>query len=154
MPMFYVCTSVYSLKFICNPPINSWGLLWSFRHEQWDLSHLTCTFPAEVKQGNTLPFRLRSNYKQVSFSQSTSCQACGLLWFSMVILLFKTAPTHVKCWLAFLFVSLRAIPMAYGGSQARGLIRDVGASLCHSHRNARSLTHWVRPGIEPATSWF
>ena len=24
----------------------------------------------------------------------------------------------------------------------------------HSHSNTESLTHWVRPGIEPATSWF
>ena len=23
-----------------------------------------------------------------------------------------------------------------------------------AHSNTRSLTHWVRPGIEPATSWF
>ena len=23
-----------------------------------------------------------------------------------------------------------------------------------AHSNARSLTHWVRPGIEPSTSWF
>ena len=47
-----------------------------------------------------------------------------------------------------------AAPAAYGGSQARGLIGAVAAGLCHSHSNARSLTHWARPGIEPATSWF
>ena len=28
--------------------------------------------------------------------------------------------------------------MAYGGDQARGLIRVVAAGLCHSHSNARS----------------
>ena len=60
--------------------------------------------------------------------------------------------------------------MAYGGSQARGLISAVAAGLCHSpqqrriraasvtyttvHGNARSLTHGVRPGMEPAISWF
>ena len=27
------------------------------------------------------------------------------------------------------------------------------AGLHHSHSNAGSLTHWVRPGIEPASSW-
>ena len=27
-------------------------------------------------------------------------------------------------------------------------------SLHYSHRNARSLTHWARPGIEPTISWF
>ena len=37
-----------------------------------------------------------------------------------------------------LFVLFRAAPVAYRGSQARGLIRAVAASLCHSHSNARS----------------
>ena len=32
----------------------------------------------------------------------------------------------------------RATPMACGGSQARGQIRAVAVSLCHSHSNARS----------------
>ena len=56
-----------------------------------------------------------------------------------------------------------------GGSQARGWIRATTACLCHSHSNARSesclrpttahgnaeyLTHWARPGIEPASSWI
>ena len=60
--------------------------------------------------------------------------------------------------------------MAYGGSQSRGTIRAVATGLHQSHSNvgskpclqptptahgnARSLTHWVRPGIKPATSWF
>ena len=35
-----------------------------------------------------------------------------------------------------------------------GRIGAVAASLRHSHSNAKSLTHWSRPGIEPATSWF
>ena len=59
--------------------------------------------------------------------------------------------------------------MAYGGSQVRGWIRAVAASLHHSHSkqdpshvcdlhdiwccpapdNTRFLTHWERPGIEP-----
>ena len=54
--------------------------------------------------------------------------------------------------------------MAHGGSQARGWIEAVASVLYHSHSNARSeprlqptpqfnarsFTHWVRPG----TSWF
>ena len=60
--------------------------------------------------------------------------------------------------------------MAYGGSQARGLIRAVAAGLHHSHSNSGSelrlrptpqLTATPvpypteqDPGIEPATSWF
>ena len=35
----------------------------------------------------------------------------------------------------------RAAPAGYGGSQARGPIGDVAASLCHNHSNARSETH-------------
>ena len=38
----------------------------------------------------------------------------------------------------FLFAFSRAAPKAYGGSQARGLIGAVAASLRHSHSNARS----------------
>ena len=54
----------------------------------------------------------------------------------------------------FVFCLFRAAPMAYGGSQARGRITATAASLQHSHSNARSLTHWAKPGIEPETSWF
>ena len=53
-----------------------------------------------------------------------------------------------------LFAISRAAPVAYGGSQARGLIGAVAAGLHHSHSNAGSLTHWARPEIESATSWF
>ena len=69
----------------------------------------------------------------------------------------------------FLFVCLfRAASVAYGGSQAAGPIRAVAASLHHSHLgsephlatyttahgNAKSLTHWARPRIEPVSSWM
>ena len=51
----------------------------------------------------------------------------------------------------FFFCLFRAEPMAYGGSHARGWIRVVAAGLYHT--NARSLTHWARPELKPATSW-
>ena len=38
----------------------------------------------------------------------------------------------------FLFLLFRAIPAAYGGSQAGGQIGAVAAILLHSHSNARS----------------
>ena len=64
---------------------------------------------------------------------------------------------------------LRAASVAYGSSQAMGQIQATAAGLHHSHSNegskphlwhthttahssARSLTHWARPGIEPAPS--
>ena len=39
---------------------------------------------------------------------------------------------------------LGPLPAAHGGSQARGLIRDVGAGLRQSHSNAGSEPH-LRP---------
>ena len=38
----------------------------------------------------------------------------------------------------FCFVFFRVVPVAHGGSQARGLIGVAVAGLHHSHSNARS----------------
>ena len=68
----------------------------------------------------------------------------------------------------FLFFLFRVIPAAYRSSQAGGPLGAAAASLCHSNSsskphlrpldpacsNTRSLTHWVRPGVEPASSWI
>ena len=70
----------------------------------------------------------------------------------------------------FSFCFFRAAPTAHGGSKARSGTGAAAAGLHHSHSsagsgppltyttahssNTRSLTHCVRPGIEPATSWF
>ena len=76
---------------------------------------------------------------------------------------------HLFC--VEIFFLFRATPEACGRSQARDLIGAVAAGLRQSHsntrseahlwpkpqltaRNARSLTHWARPGIEPPPSWF
>ena len=41
-----------------------------------------------------------------------------------------------------------AAPSAYGGSQARGWIRDVAADLRNSHSNAGSELHlWLTPQL-------
>ena len=80
----------------------------------------------------------------------------------------------IKCFFVCLFsVFFRAAPAAYGNSQARSPIGATAADLhhSHSHSNARSKprlrptpqlmhgkagspTEWVRPGIEPASSWM
>ena len=51
----------------------------------------------------------------------------------------------------FVFLSIWATPMAYGGSQARGRIRAVAARLCHNYSNARFEPHssWQRPILNP-----
>ena len=51
---------------------------------------------------------------------------------SWIILTFKSY------YFIYLFCLFRAVPMVYGGSQARGLIRATVAGLHHSHSNARS----------------
>ena len=56
--------------------------------------------------------------------------------------------------LSFFFCLFRATLMAYGSLKARGRIRAAAAGLHHSHSNARSLTHWVGPRIEPVSSWI
>ena len=101
-------------------------------------------------------------------SVGESFTGCGqLLWSSGVIielvLLFQ-GYFFIKNYLSrssncyffvFVFVLLfRATPSAYGGSQPRGWIGAMAASLHNSHSNARSLTHWGRPGIKSAASWF
>ena len=61
----------------------------------------------------------------------------------------------------------RAIPTAYGSSQARGWIGAAATLQPHQHRtwavsanytaahhNTGSLTHWLKPGIEPTSSWI
>ena len=90
------------------------------------------------------------------------CKSLDLFWkrcrFSLVFVV-----------VVFFFFP-RAAPMTYGGSQARGLIRTVATglgpepqqhriqatSMTHTtaHNSTGSLTHWARPGIEPATTRF
>ena len=80
------------------------------------------------------------------------------------------AHTHTHTYIFCLFAFSRASSVAYGGSQARGLIGVVATGLCHSpqqyriratsttyttaHSNTGSLNHWAQPGIEPTTLWF
>ena len=52
------------------------------------------------------------------------------MWLSLSIMYL--------CWFVLSFCLFRAIPKAYGGSQARDPIRAVAAGLCHSHSNAAS----------------
>ena len=79
----------------------------------------------------------------IKFMPKVFLYPCPLFLFSFFLSFFL-----------FFFNLLRASPTAYGGSQARRLIRAVAPGLRQSHSNTRSLTHCVRLGIEPTTSWF
>ena len=75
-------------------------------------------------------------------------------------LLFKTEHFFFVCLL------FRAVPTAYGSSQARGRIRaelpayttvtalDLSRICRTAHSNAGSLTLWARSGIKPSSSWI
>ena len=51
---------------------------------------------------------------------------------------------HFFCLIFFFFDFPRAASAAYGGSQARGLIRAAAAGLCQSHSNTGS-----EPSLQP-----
>ena len=126
---------------------------------------LSCYNSWHILQINSLSDTLSANI----FSHSRVCLL--ILLFAMQKL-NSLMEFHLSIWLLLLvlfflvFCLSRARPVAHGGSQVRGLIRAVAACQWHSHNNtryetyttahsnARILTHWARPGIEPATSWF
>ena len=93
------------------------------------------------------------------------------IWFLIEI---ATLPSFAFLFVFFFlfFCLFKAALMAYGRSQAKGLIR-IGTSAtglhhshCHArsethlgptppaHGNARPLTHWTRPGIKLAFLWI
>ena len=86
----------------------------------------------------------------------------------------KGTPCLLSFYFFLIFLIFRAALTEHGGSQARHRIGATAAGLHHSHSNADpkhvcdlhhsswytahgnvgSLTHGVRPWIEPKTSWF
>ena len=71
------------------------------------------------------------------------------------------------CIFCILFIIFTAAPVAYGSSQARQLaskstpqpqpqqhwIRATSVTYAAAGSHSGSFTHWVRPGIKPASSW-
>ena len=107
--------------------------------------------PSFVKKDTSATLRLRS-YTLTTFckifpesrsSFPTSCISVAHYLEGLFI-----------CLVWFVFLGLRP---AYGSSRlpARGWIGAVAAGLHHSSQHAnRILTHWVKPGIEPESSWI
>jgi len=67
---------------------------------------------------------------------------------------FLSLSLSLSLFFFFFFCLFRPTPAVYGGSQARGWNRAVATGLPHSHSNTRSLTHWAKPRIKPASSWM
>ena len=135
-----------------------------------------------VKKGRiSQPSKLESLYLYILtivsvfisfFSHCISCKNCCFAngYYTFKQFLF---PFFLSFFFFFFFFCLSswAAPSAYGGSHARGRIRATAGGLHYSHSpnqiwatsatyttaysNARSgsLTHWARPGMEPASSW-
>ena len=83
-----------------------------------------------------------SHQEVISYIQGSSlgCQGAYVIQFRKIS---SNMVKCIKCWFFFfffffVFCLFRAIPAAYGESQARGLIRAVAAGLYHSHSIARS----------------
>ena len=73
----------------------------------------------------------------------TNCASTPGLWAFLVSAPAASMDVQVDFLLSFLsfFNLFRAIPAAYGCSQAGGSIGALAAGLRHSHRNTGSLTH-------------
>ena len=93
-----------------------------------------------------------------SISTARSAGIFHLVWFYMLEFCWFL---KLSIWLFFFY---GRTCMVCGSSQARGQIGAAVASLHHKPKqhqiwaalacnNARSLLHWSKPGIEPASSW-
>ena len=127
------------------------------------LTYLTATI-AEMLRGECRD-RTRKSFSPID-----------LKLFYFIFFYFSFSPIDLKLFYFILlfyftvFRLFRAVPVAYGGSQDRGLIGVTAAGVCHSHSHTSyephlqptphlkampgSLTHWARPGIEPVSSWI
>ena len=123
--------------------------------------YLLCPFLTSLSLSeNCLKIISQTNYLEIfpgcKFSfKSEILSSIIAFFFSIYSILF----------FSFLFF-FRATGEAYGSSQTRSWIGATAASLYHSHSHTRSatyitahgsvrsLTHWVDPGMEPASSWI
>ena len=102
-----------------------------------------------------------------AFSHIFSLQS-GSFLFHKSLALFSAI--WFFCQKKIFFCLLRAAPVAYGSSQARGWtlscscqptpqpqqlkIQAASVTYTTAHGNARSLTCWARSGMEPTSSWI
>ena len=122
----------------------------------WELPYATVVALKKKKKKTCYPkFTWKCNEQRDYSLQNQSTK--NAIWSS-------EESTDLECvWVFFFFVFSRAAPAAYGGSQARGLIGAVTASLHHSHSNLGSElclwpTHssqqpWILNPLSKARDW-
>lgn len=107
---FYICESTYSLQYICNPQINTWGASFVIcGHTQalssrTTLSHLVCTFPTKVGSRQQLCLLVSTLILSTSaFYGLFSATSCTILCLSLLMSPLKIGPTlALECCLVFL----------------------------------------------------
>ena len=143
------------------------------KSELFPLAYATAT----AMPGPSLVCNLHHSSQQcriLSSLRKARDQTCVLMDTSQIHFCWATMGNLISLlWLLLLFF-FTAAPTANGSSWARGWIGAAASSLYHSYpstnrskhwiqvpsltnatacSNAGSLTHWGRPGIEPASSW-
>ena len=114
-----------------------WNLIFTELHlNSSSKSQLSCLFLQDVF---TDPFPTLSRSPPFLLSRHHGSEESGCLLASLLHW-WQMCASYLFIYLG-LFASSRATLTAYGGSQARGPIRAVAASLCHSHSNMGSEPH-------------
>ena len=103
-------------------------------------SHLRVCF-GEMSVHTFCPFFNMVTLFLLSYRVFLFCFVLFWFWFFAFSLFLGPLPQHME------------VPRPGVQSQQLG-IRAESATYTTDHGNARSLTHWSRPGIEPAASWF
>ena len=95
------------------------------------------------------------NHTNISFSLTFSVKLFNFIKLQFLLYICRRNLVHREFFFFFLslpFFFSRAAPVTYGSSWVGGWLRAIAASLCHSHGKTGSLTHSLRPGIEPESS--
>ena len=106
---------------------NEENLIPTFKELNRSLRIRRTDFGTQILRTKTPAFRDFPNGVQNSELTKGLCSTKSFYFFIFI------------CWSFFAFS--RAVPAAYGGSQAKGLITATAADLHHSHSNARSEPH-------------
>ena len=162
----------------------SWEQVWSKEAPEWKLGGRPCKKACVLLPGQTLLLWRSWSIQKSNSVQNNKCSRlvayhtiissvirCQSFFsrfsyfpeiFSFLKLLFKILEftfwgCFVFVFLPFLGLHLRHMEILRLGVQSEPQqlgIRAASVTYTTAHGNARSLTPWARPGIEPTTSWF